>query len=334
MTQIITTIGPASLSKTVLKGLIEAGADYFRLNFSHGEHPWHKNTIKILREIDKNIPIILDTKGPEMRTGDVDTPIVFKKDNWLTLVTQEEDANPHKRKIFVNHPGLPNDVVVGDILSIDSGLVEVEVLEVQKNSVITKALNGGKISSRRHVNLVGKDVSLPTLTDHDILDIAFGLQNGIDIIALSFIRSAHGILMARDLCQKAGRPEVKIFAKIESQPGLDNLEEIAQEADGLMVARGDLGVETPYELLPYRQKEIIAMGKKHNIPVIVATEMLESMIHHPRPTRAEVSDVSLAVWEGAEMVMLSGETAAGQYPVQCVQVMQKVISAAEENMPQ
>ena len=187
MTDIIVTIGPSSISKSVLKGLLNAGADYFRLNFSHGEHSWHQQMIQTLREVDPKTPIILDTKGPEMRTGDIDTPIIFKKDNWITLVTEKEEQNNAERKIFVNHPGLPNDVVPGDILSLDSGLIEVEVLEVKKDSVITKALNGGKITSRRHVNLVGKDVSLPTLTDYDILDIAFGLQQGVDILALSFL---------------------------------------------------------------------------------------------------------------------------------------------------
>ncbi len=331
MTQIIVTLGPATSSLQRIKELVNVGVGCFRLNFSHGEYDWHKKMIENIRSIDSSIPIMLDTKGPEMRTGDFDGKMTLKKDEWLTLTVIKEDQDINKNKLFVNHSNLINDVVVGDFISLDSGLIELEVLEIQKTQIITRLLHSGEITSRRHVNLIQKDVSLPTLTDRDIQDIAFGLQNGVDIIALSFIRSAHGIEMTKDLIKKSGAKNVKIFGKIESQLGIDNLDEIAKNADGLMVARGDLGVETPLEEVPEKQKKILNAGKKNNIPVIVATEMLESMIEHPRPTRAEVSDIALAVWQNADFVMLSGETAAGKYPIIAVKTMKKVIDSAQKN---
>lgn len=328
MTNIIATIGPASSTAEQIQSLYDAGAKIFRLNFSHGDHSWHKKIIQTIKKVAPSSQIMLDTKGPEMRTGDLEKDLSLKKNELLTLVIQESDQDPTLNKIFVNHPGIINDVSPGDKLSLDSGLIELEVQEVFPTKVITKILHSGQIQSRRHLNLVEKDVSLPTLTNQDIADIEFGLQQNIDIIALSFTRKSDGILSTKELIKKNGKAEVKIFAKIESKAGIDNLEDIATHADGLMVARGDLGVETPLELVPHKQKHIINIAKEKNIPVIVATEMLDSMTQKPRPTRAEVSDTMLAVWQGADYVMLSAETAAGKYPLQTVLTMKKIIESA------
>lgn len=337
-TKIIATLGPSSNTPRVIKELKDAGVEYFRLNFSHGNHEWHKKTIATIKKVSPNTPIILDTKGPEMRTGDMPEhfPEVIVATNDILLLTGEKNLqNPEKNILFVNHPNLVNDVNSGDILSIDSGLIEtrVESISADKQYITTKILHGGKISSRRHVNLVQKDVSLPTITSHDEEDIRFGLQNGIDIIALSFLRCKTGVETVKNIITEelGDKNTIKIWGKIESKEGVKNSSEIAQIADGLMVARGDLGVETPLEEVPYRQREILAAAQKHSITGIVATEMLESMTKNLRPTRAEVSDVALAVWEGANAVMLSGETANGKYPVETVQIMKKIIRAAENS---
>lgn len=343
MTQIISTIGPATNTPEKIQKIVNAGVNFFRLNFSHGSHEWHKETIEILRKVSPETPIILDTKGPEMRTGDMpeNFPEIVVEDNEiLTLVlSPEEDLfSPERRekytkKIFVNHKNLGKDVTKGDIISIDSGLIEVEVQEISGNflEISTKVLHGGKITSRRHVNLVKKDVSLPTITEHDKEDIRFGLQKGVDILALSFLRCPTGVDTVRQICREEKREGVKVWGKIESQKGVDNIDSLAKVLDGMMVARGDLGVETPLEEVPYVQKKIVESCQDNKIFSIVATEMLESMTHNPRPTRAEVTDVSLAVWQGANAVMLSGETANGEYPEKTVQVMAKIIKAAEKS---
>jgi len=343
MTQIIATIGPVTNTAEKITALVDAGVNFFRLNFSHGSHEWHKQTIEMLRKVSPKTPIILDTKGPEMRTGDMpkDFPEISLEDNEIfTIVLSQELVNFSKRKnqkkIFVNHPGLGRDIEKGDIISIDSGLIEVEVMEISENflEISTRVLHGGKITSRRHVNLVKKDVSLPTITPQDEDDIRFGLQNGIDIIALSFLRCETGVEKVRQICrseQGEKQKNVKIWGKIECQRGVDNIDSLANVLDGMMVARGDLGVETPLEKVPYIQKKIVSICQKKEVFSIVATEMLESMIHNPRPTRAEVTDVSLAVWQGANAVMLSGETANGKYPEKTVQVMSKIVESSEKS---
>jgi pyruvate kinase len=342
MTQIIATIGPATESEEKIAKLVDEGVGFFRLNFSHGSHEWHKNTIKKLRKISPSTPLILDTKGPEMRTGQMpeNFPVltIFSGEN-LYLVLEEDEQDPENKKIFVNHPGLSRDVAKGDIISIDSGLIEVEVESVENPVITTRVLHGGEITSGRHVNLVKKDVSLPTITKNDEKDIRFGVQNGVDIIALSFLRNAKAVEKVRDiivdeqknLLAKERKP-IQIWGKIESEKGVKNLEEIADSVDGLMVARGDLGVEMPLEEVPYIQKKILRTMKKRQKFSIVATEMMESMITHPRPTRAEVADVALAAWEGASAVMLSGETANGKYPAETVHFMKKVLDAAERHL--
>ncbi len=349
MTKIIATLGLVSDTTEKITALANAGVTIFRLNFSHGSHAWHKKCIETIRSVQPNAIIMLDTKGPEMRTGDiVDTegnPSFFTltKGEILELVSTREEqdvciekgdntAEKRNKKLFINHTDFANDVVKGDIIALNSGVQNLEVIEVntEKKIITTQVLQSGKITSRRHVNLVGKDVSLSTTTEIDKHDILFGLEQGIDCIAMSFVRHAADIEYVQKICTEYSDKKIKIYAKIESQEAMKNIEEIAQIADGLMVARGDLGVETPFEFVPAKRKHILKIGKKYKSEVIIATEMLESMITKPRPTRAEVSDIAFAVWQEADYTMLSGETAAGEFPVESVQVMKKVIDAAEE----
>lgn len=335
MTHIIATIGPATQTKEKVSELIAGGVNFFRLNFSHGDYAWHKKMITLLREVSPDTPIVLDTKGPEMRLGDM--PEIFvPTGSTFDMVIDKKKAkydDPENFALFVNYKGLPADVEKGDIISLDSGLIEVQVKSVASDAqkISVYVISGGKLTSHRHVNLVKKDISLPTITEQDEKDIRFGLQNGVDIIALSFLRDGEGVKTVRKICEEEFRHEVKIWGKIESQKGVDNIESLGDVLDGMMVARGDLGVETPIEEVPYRQRDILAVCKKKEIFSIVATEMLESMIVHPRPTRAEVSDVALAVWEGANAVMLSGETASGLYPIESVKMMNKVVVRAEKS---
>jgi len=339
MTKIIATLGLVSNSKEKILDLANAGVEIFRLNFSHSSHEWHKKCIETIRSVNSNAKIMLDTKGPEMRTGDIldknNNPTFFTidKNEILFLVNdikkQDVFCEKNQKKLFINHKNFANDVVIGDEIALNSGLQKLEVLDVDKKNFIIKTIvkNAGKIKSRRHVNLVGKDVSLLTTTEIDKEDIIFGLENDIDSIAMSFVRHASDIEYVQNICKKFDQ-KVKIYAKIETQEAMNHLEEIAKISDGLMVARGDLGVETPFEYVPAKRKKILEVGKKYNCEVIIATEMLESMITKPRPTRAEVSDITFAVWQNADYTMLSGETAAGNFPVESVQVMKKVIDAA------
>lgn len=332
MVHIIATIGPASESETTLRRMIRAGANVFRLNFSHGSYEWHESVFRRIRSITKDIPIILDTKGPEIRTGDIEHPLILGKDSVLTLTTVLKNQSPEEHTIFVSSPTLPNDVQKGDFIALDTGLILLEVISKNETEILTKVQNHGRLGSRKHVNLVGKNVSLPTLTQKDKEDLAFGARLGVDGIALSFTRTQEDILLTKRLFHEyGGKKEIAVWAKIESPEGIKNSEEIAHSADALMVARGDLGIETPAEEIPERQIEILRIAKKYKKKAIVATEMLESMLERSRPTRAEVSDITLAVWEGADYIMLSGETASGRHPIECVKAMRKIADAAEKS---
>lgn len=328
---IIATLGPDTRSEEMLLALKKAGVTIFRLNFSHGNHIWHGETIENIRKFTPQTMIMLDTKGAEIRTGEVEGKIYIEPNMILTFCTTLEEVDTDENILFVNHSNLPNDVEKGDVITLDSGAIIVEVLETTQTTVKTLVKTKGEIKSRRHLNVIGKNVSLPTITENDEKDIRFGLQNGIDAIALSFTRYAKDILDVRKICKEEGRPEVKIWAKIESPEGLKNLDEIINQADGIMVARGDLGVETPLEELPFVQIDMVRRCKKQNKFVIMATEMMESMIDKPRPTRAEATDVAMAVWAGADSLMLSGETASGKYPVETVSYMRKIATDAEKN---
>lgn len=330
-TKIVCTIGPASERVPTLIRMIQAGMNVARLNFSHGTHEDHARRIAAIREAaartGKNVAILLDTKGPEIRLGYLESETVtLEAGEKITLST--EDVKGNREVLPVTYKGLPRDVTEGDRILIADGLIELRVLGTARKKVECEVLNGGEISSQKGVNLPGITVGLPAVTDRDIDDILFGIRQGLDFIAASFIRKANDILAIRQIVEESDA-DLDIIAKIESREGVKNLDEIIKVADGIMVARGDLGVEIPVEEVPLIQKTIIEKCNRAGKPVITATQMLESMIHNPRPTRAEASDVANAIFDGSDAVMLSGETAAGKFPVEAVQTMARIAEKAE-----
>lgn len=327
MTHIIATLGPASESTKTIAELYAAGAHYFRLNFSHGTYEEHSGRVHRVRSTCPDAHVILDTRGPEIRTADLppDEWVTVNPGDIVTFVTDIELQRPSARIVAVNHPGLPNDVIIGSELAVDSGKIMLNVTEITEVAVKCIARTGGRITSRRHINLIGRDVSLPTITGRDRTDLEFGASEKIDTVALSYTRSADDIRLARTII-----PGAKIWAKIENIAGMQNLRDIIREADGVMVARGDLGTELPYYDLPGMQEEIIRVAHEEGKFSIVATEMLETMITNTRPTRAEAMDIAHAVWQGANAIMLSAETAASDHPVLCVQVMKQIADAAKK----
>jgi len=330
-TKIVATIGPASCEYEQLEALAEAGVSVFRLNFSHGTHPWHGDVIKRIKRLNKARPekcaILLDTKGPEIRSGDLRVPIVLEDGDQLTLSIRAGDYEK-TGKIGVNYDAFVDDVEPGEKILVDSGVMSWEVVSKTDTDVVCKVLDGGELTSRRHLNVPGKDVSLEPITKKDWDDIAFGMEMGVDFIALSFVRHAEEIFTLKAHLREH-KSKIQIIAKIESFEATNHLGTIAEAADGMMVARGDLGAELPMAEVPTWQREIIATAAQYKKPVIVATHMLESMIEHPVPTRAEVSDISTAVWQSTDAVMLSGETAGGEYPVRSVQMMSDIVQVAE-----
>ncbi|HHT45215.1 MAG TPA: pyruvate kinase [Fastidiosipila sp.] len=331
-TKIVCTIGPAVDEENTLKLLMEAGMDVARLNFSHGTLEEHKARIerikKVRNELNLPIPIILDTKGPEIRTGLLEqNPTELSVGDRFTLYTEEKLGN--KDGVSVTYPYLNEDVSVGTHILIDDGLIELIVEAIDGNDVITSVLNGGPLGNRKSINLPNTATRLPSLSDKDIADIEFGVKHEVDFIAASFVRNGQAIDVIRDILADLGAPEIRIIAKIENQEGLDNIEEILDRADALMVARGDMGVEIPMEQVPAIQKELIRMCYMIGKPCITATQMLDSMMRNPRPTRAEVSDVANAIIDGTSAIMLSGETAAGLYPIEAVKTMDRVALATE-----
>ncbi|MBM7561979.1 pyruvate kinase [Fusibacter tunisiensis] len=331
-TKIVCTIGPASERKEVFKELVNSGLNVARLNFSHGDHEEHlgrMNTIKeVRRELGKPVAILLDTKGPEIRTGKFEEPVyTLVEGQEFTLTTDSFLGTQNKCQI--SYKGLPDDVVVGDKILIDDGLIELEVLSKSETEILTKVLNGGDVKNNKGVNVPGVSIKLPAITEKDINDIKFGISQGIDFIAASFIRKAADVMEIRKVLEENNGHGIHIISKIENQEGVDNLEEILEVSDGLMVARGDLGVEIPTEMVPIVQKKMIELCNKEGKPVITATQMLDSMIRNPRPTRAEATDVANAIFDGTDAVMLSGETAAGKYPIEAVQTMAKIAIEAE-----
>ncbi|GAA0354387.1 pyruvate kinase [Bacillus horti] len=332
-TKIVATIGPASESVDMLKKLFEAGLNVTRLNFSHGDHQEHLNRINNIKEAaklaGKNFALLLDTKGPEIRTGVLkNEPIELVEGNSLIISTEQIEGT--EEKISVSYEGLVHDVQVGSRILIDDGLIEVEVTSIQGANLHTTILNGGQLKSRKGVNVPGVSIKLPGITEKDAADIRFGLEHGIDYIAASFVRKGSDILEIRKILEEHGQDHVQIIAKIENQEGVDNIDEILQVADGVMVARGDLGVEVPAEEVPIMQKMMIRKCNELGKPVITATQMLDSMQRNPRPTRAEVGDVANAIFDGTDAVMLSGETAAGKYPLESITTMAKIAERTEE----
>ncbi|MEN8199143.1 MAG: pyruvate kinase [Thermodesulfobacteriota bacterium] len=333
-TKIIATLGPSSNSVTGIRDLILSGVDIFRINLSHGDHQQQAAliaNIKTAREqAKKETAILLDTRGPEIRTGDLDAPLSLEKGNELILTTKNLGSTAER--VFVNYPGMAGDVKVGDGILVDDGNISLKVERISNDEIHTTILAGGKLSGRRHVSLPGLVVNLPPLTEKDIDDIRFGVKSGVDFIAASFVRKGDDVLAVRKILEEAGGSQM-VISKIENQQSLDNLEEIIELSDGLMVARGDLGVELAPETVPMLQKKIIKMANRQGKPVITATQMLESMIHNPRPTRAEASDVANAILDGTDAVMLSGETAVGRYPQQAVRFLVKNGEISEGALP-
>jgi pyruvate kinase len=334
-TKIVCTIGPASESVEKLTQLIEAGMNVARLNFSHGDFEEHGQRIQNIREASKltgkTVAILLDTKGPEIRTNNmVNGTIELKSgDNIIISMTEVEGTT---EKFSITYPGLIDDVHVGSKILLDDGLIGLEVLHIDKeqNEIQTKILNSGTLKNKKGVNVPGVSVKLPGITEKDTSDIIFGIEQGVDFIAASFVRRASDVLEIRQLLEEKQATHIHIIPKIENQEGVDNIDEILEVSDGLMVARGDLGVEIPAEEVPLVQKMLIKKCNTQGKPVITATQMLDSMQRNPRPTRAEASDVANAIFDGTDAIMLSGETAAGVYPVEAVQTMHNIASRAEQ----
>ncbi len=332
-TKIVCTIGPASEQVDTLKEMIRAGMNVARFNFSHGSHREHGQRIAAVRqaaaELGARVALLLDTKGPEVRLGEIQPGTVLEDGAELILTTETICGNA--QRLSVNYAGLPQDVSPGQVILLDDGAIELEVLDTSATEIRCRVCHGDAISSRKGVNVPGVKLSLPNPTEQDIKDMEFGLEQGIDFLAMSFVRSAADVLgMRRELEKRQAR--VAIIAKIENYDGVNNLEEILQVADGIMVARGDLGVEIPVEEVPLVQKSIIDACNRVGKPVITATQMLESMIHTPRPTRAEASDVANAILDGTDAVMLSGETAMGLFPVAAVATMARIARRAEKGL--
>ncbi|OME90843.1 MULTISPECIES: pyruvate kinase [Paenibacillus] len=331
-TKIVCTIGPSSESLENTKKLIMAGMNVARLNFSHGDFEEHGNRIKNIRqaceELNKTVAILLDTKGPEIRTGKLELePIELVQDEYITLTTEEILGD--KNRLSITYKELPQDVQVGSTILIDDGLIGLTVVEIQGSEIRCRIVNGGTIKSKKGVNVPGVAISLPGITEKDANDIVFGIEQGIDFVAASFVRKASDVLEIRELLKKHNGEHIQIISKIENQQGVDNLDEILEVSDGLMVARGDLGVEIPAEEVPLVQKRMIEKCNLAGKPVITATQMLDSMQRNPRPTRAEASDVANAIFDGTDAIMLSGETAAGKYPVESVLTMSRIAEKAE-----
>lgn len=303
-----------------------------RLNFSHGDFEEHGARINTIRqaskELNKTVAILLDTKGPEIRTGKLEVePIELVQDEYLTLTTEEILGN--QDRISITYSELPNDVQVGSTILIDDGLIGLTVVDIQGTEIKTRIVNGGTIKSKKGVNVPGVNISLPGITEKDTNDILFGIEQDIDFIAASFVRKASDVQEIRELLEKNNASHIQIISKIENQQGVDNLDEILEASDGMMVARGDLGVEIPAEDVPLAQKLMIQKCNVAGKPVITATQMLDSMQRNPRPTRAEASDVANAILDGTDAIMLSGETAAGKYPVESVLTMSRIAEKAE-----
>ncbi len=332
-TKIICTIGPATSSYNMLEKLAHAGMNVARLNMSHGDHASTAEVIKRLQTLNKKLPypiaILLDTQGPEIRTGEMDTALDLKQGDIISVVPRgAEDVE--ENSLMVNYGDLIKDMSVGDRLTVDNGLINLEILDMEERVMRVKVIDGGLLTSKRHVNLPGIRVNLPAITDKDREDIAFGLGQDVDYIALSFVREASDIHQLNELLgPKLGK--VKVIAKIEDQEGVKNIEEIIAAADGIMVARGDLGCEMDFWELPHVQRRIVRDCAQQGKRVIVATHLMESMIENPMPTRAEVTDVANAIYEEADAIMLSGETTVGKYPLKCVEAMVKIAETVEKH---
>ena len=334
-TKIICTMGPNSDNRQVMVDLALNGMDIARFNFSHGDHEEQKARLEQLKsvrdELDLPIAALLDTKGPEIRTG-------LLKDGKKVVLTEGQEFILTTRKVegdetigHINYAGLPQDVSEGNQILIDDGLIELQVVKSEGTEITCTVINGGELGQRKGVNVPNVKVKLPALTEKDKEDIWFGIEEGFDFIAASFVRNADAIIEIKQMLDVAGA-NLKVIAKIENAEGIENIDSIIAASDGIMVARGDMGVEIPAERVPYIQKEIIRKCNEASKPVITATQMLDSMIRNPRPTRAEVTDVANAVYDGTDAVMLSGETAMGKYPVEALKMMAQIAEETEKHL--
>lgn len=331
-TKIICTLGPASANHETLRALLREGMDAARFNFSHGSHDSQLAMLDMLRETcraeKKIVATILDTKGPEIRIGTfAGGPVALEAGDSFVLTPKEVEGT--KSRVSITYADLARDLHIGDRILIDDGLIELRVESLSGGDVLCTVVNGGTLSNNKSINVPDVNISLPGLTSRDRSDIKFAVEHDFDYIAVSFVRAAADIQAVRDLLRSLGNTDIRLIAKIENREGVNHLDEIIAASDGIMVARGDLGVEVPMEEIPFLQKEMIRKGVLAGKPVIVATQMLDSMIRNPRPTRAEVSDVANAVFDYASCVMLSGETASGKYPVEALQTMARTVTEAE-----
>nr|XP_017236181.1 PREDICTED: pyruvate kinase isozyme G, chloroplastic [Daucus carota subsp. sativus] len=334
-TKIVCTIGPSTSSREMIWKLAETGMNVARLNMSHGDHASHQKTIDLVKEYnaqfeDKVVAIMLDTKGPEVRSGDVPKPILLKEGQEFSFTIKRGVST--ENTVSVNYDDFVNDVEAGDIVQVDGGMMSLAVKSKTRDTVNCEVVDGGELKSRRHLNVRGKSATLPSITDKDWEDIKFGVDNEIDFYAVSFVKDAQVVHELKKYLRSCNA-DIHVIVKIESADSIPNLPSIISACDGAMVARGDLGAELPIEEVPLLQEDIIRRCRSVQKPVIVATNMLESMIDHPTPTRAEVSDIAIAVKEGADAVMLSGETAHGKFPLKAVKVMHTVALRTESSLP-
>lgn len=334
-TKIICTMGPNTNDRNLLLELAKEGMDIARFNFSHGDHEEQKSRMDMIKnlreELQIPIAILLDTKGPEIRTGLLKDKTVLLKDNDSYTFTSEDIIGDETRG-HITYDGLDKDLVIGNRILVDDGLLEFEVVEINGKEIKCKVINGGELGMRKGVNVPNVAVKLPALTQKDREDIVFGIKQGIDFIAASFVRSADCIKEIKEILKENNAEHISVIAKIENAEGINNIDDIIHYSDAIMVARGDLGVEIPADELPFLQKMIIKKCNENYRPVITATQMLDSMIRNPRPTRAEATDVANAIYDGTDAVMLSGETAAGKYPLEALKMMVKIAESTEQHL--
>ncbi|MCD6359192.1 MAG: pyruvate kinase [Dehalococcoidia bacterium] len=333
-TKIVCTIGPASCSKQIIEKMVRGGMNVARLNFSHGTREEQAKTIKTIREVSAklNVPlaILQDLPGPKLRVGDMKDGVSLREGDEITLTSDKILGD--ERRVSVSLRSLPEDVVAGDIIFLSDGAIQLSVLSTTDTDVLCRVIAGGVLTAHKGINVPGVKLNVPSISNSEVKDLDFGLEHGVDFVAMSFVREADEVHHLKQLLRGKGS-KAALIAKIEKHEAVDNIDEIIAEADGIMIARGDLGVEIPLQEVPVVQKEIINKCSRAGKPVIVATQMLESMLNSPRPTRAEVSDVANAIFDGADAVMLSGETAVGQYPVETVKVMSGIAVESEKALP-
>lgn len=334
-TKIVCTLGPAVDDYKTLAKLFSAGMNVARFNFSHGDYEQQLKRIEMFKavreELNLPVPMMLDTKGPEIRIGTFENDGIVLSEGAIFTLTEEPCVGTFS-KVFVNYTTLYQEVSIGTKILINDGIIELKVKDISNKDVICEVIHGGKLTNRKSVNIPGLSLNLPVLTEKDKNDIIFGIKNGFDIIAVSFVRGQEDILAIKEVLKEHDASHIKLIAKIENQQGVDNFDKILEVVDGIMVARGDLGVEIPMDKVPLLQKEFVQKCKRNGKDVIVATQMLESMVSNPRPTRAEVNDVANAIFDGASSIMLSGEVAAGNFPIESVKTMSQIAETIENGI--